>query len=435
LLILSLLLPGAGRAQSFTPTPTPSFTPDTVHLCCVEEALIGSHGSGSAQLNEPAGLCVSGVTVYVADAGNARIQRFLTNGTPVSPPLTGSAPATLVRPFDVRPGAAGELYVTDQGVSPRAVYRVEPGNTISATVFTSPYAIHGVDVDSDGDVYVTYQNAAPPDSVSKFRETAPGLFSQVAVVTAFWEANDVLVVGNGGEFYVADSRNDRVLRYVETSPGSDSYVQAATIVRPCPGDAAPGCVLWPFQLARSGGLFYVTDIGLRTQVFDASWRWLYQCAPPAPLSYNTIGVDADASQRVYTAIRGGASGDVVRKVAPCALLPSPSTPTPTPPAIPTSIPYGCDDSSLPFYAFPNPVRGSTLNLYYEACYGGGAEFQVFNTASDLVLKQTLPGKPGSNRFSIDARRLGTGVYYGQIELPNAVGGRGNAKVTRFAVAR
>jgi len=420
---------------SWTPTATVTFTPDTVNLCCVEEALIGGHGSGVGQLDAPAGLCVSGGILFVADAGNSRIQRYLANGTPVLPPLTGTGPATLVKPFDVCPGLSGQVFVTDQGSSPRAVYRVDLTNSISATVFTSPYFIHGVDVDTDGDVYVSYQNAAPPDSVAKFREFSPGNYAQVAVLTAFDQANDVLAVGNGSELLVADTGNDRVLRYAETSPGSDAYALASVVIPPCPGDPSPGCVRWPYQLARGGGLLHVTDIGFRIQAFDAAGNWLYQCVPPAPLQYGTLGVGVDSLQSVYVAIRGEPGGDVVRKTAPCAVLPSPWTPTATPTAPATQVLGGCDDGDWAFHTYPNPVRGGVLNVYFEACYAGNTEFQVFNAASDLVLKQSLRGRPGPNRFVVDARKLATGVYYAQVEKPNAVGGRGNSRIAKFAVVR
>jgi len=127
-----------------------------------------------AQFDRPAGVAVDSFgTVYVADQGNNRIRKILSNGTVSTLAGSGTAgfadgagvTAQLKTPLGVSVDHAGTVYVADQGN--HRIRKIQPDGTVStlagsgtagfadgvgATVqFDNPY---GVAVDSSGRVYV-----------------------------------------------------------------------------------------------------------------------------------------------------------------------------------------------------------------------------------------------------------------------------------------
>src|SRR6185295_14434689 len=104
----------------------------------------GSAGTGPGQFNIPHGIATQGNTLYVADRGNSRVQRFDLDGR-----YLGEW-TNLGRPFALKV-AAGSLWVA--GMSPTPVMlRVDPatGSVLEQTPATGP---HAIDASESGDLY------------------------------------------------------------------------------------------------------------------------------------------------------------------------------------------------------------------------------------------------------------------------------------------
>jgi DNA-binding beta-propeller fold protein YncE len=96
---------GASQVRVFTPTGVPA-----------PVSTVGAGaGSGSGQLAAPRDAATDGAgNIYVADAGNNRIDRFTPAGAVISPAWAGTSPAAqLVRPIGVKVDASGNVYVAD----------------------------------------------------------------------------------------------------------------------------------------------------------------------------------------------------------------------------------------------------------------------------------------------------------------------------------
>ena len=76
----------------------------------------GSLGSGTTQLEEPAGIATDGSNVYVCDRKNDRIQVYSTSGAHLSSfGTSGSTPSQFDEPRGIWISSGGCLYVSDKG--------------------------------------------------------------------------------------------------------------------------------------------------------------------------------------------------------------------------------------------------------------------------------------------------------------------------------
>jgi sugar lactone lactonase YvrE len=111
--------------------------------------LEGSPGSEPGQFVEPVGLIAhpSG-DIYVADLGNARVQRLSAGGAFVSLwPANSEVSPSLAEPSDVAVGSAGEVYALDAA---GVIYRLEPDGSLAVVVPLAafqPYSPRGLAVD------------------------------------------------------------------------------------------------------------------------------------------------------------------------------------------------------------------------------------------------------------------------------------------------
>lgn len=109
----------------------------------------GGRGSEPGYFDAPIGLAVhpSG-DIYVADMGNARVQRLSADGVFLSLwPRTPAGEWQLVRPSDVAVGGTGEVFALDAA---GAIYRLDPDGNLTEVVSLvqlQAFAPHGLAVD------------------------------------------------------------------------------------------------------------------------------------------------------------------------------------------------------------------------------------------------------------------------------------------------
>ena len=105
----------------------------------------GTGGNSSSQLSSPLGIFVDQNSVlYVADAGNNRIQKWLSGSS------TGTTVGQVGYPTDVSVDIYGTVYATSGG----GLYRFQAGSTVGTLVVTNYQSIFGFKFDSIGNVYL-----------------------------------------------------------------------------------------------------------------------------------------------------------------------------------------------------------------------------------------------------------------------------------------
>ncbi|MBI4482955.1 MAG: NHL repeat-containing protein [Acidobacteria bacterium] len=120
----------------------------------------GRAGQNLGELNGPQGLAVDQAQrVYVAEAGNGRVQVFASTGAPLLALGTEEGPGKLKRPLDVALGKEGNIYVADFDrdailvYDPQGKFLFSWGRHGAAPgEFSAPI---GIAADRAGNVYVT----------------------------------------------------------------------------------------------------------------------------------------------------------------------------------------------------------------------------------------------------------------------------------------
>ena len=179
----------------------------------------GVQGSASGQLNDPEDVAIDAAgNLYVADAGNNRIQKFSPAGKLLAVwggPEGGSTPGMFQRPTGVALDAAGNIYVADsannriQKLSPAGKLLAGAGQVGSGPrQFRGP---HSLAVDAAGNIYVAdfgnnrVQKLAPTSAVlGVWGGTAPGSERRQ------FSGPVGVAVDGAGNVYVADFLNNRV---------------------------------------------------------------------------------------------------------------------------------------------------------------------------------------------------------------------------------
>ncbi len=219
---------GNNRIQKFLPGSTIGIT------------VAGGNGPGNAsnQLISPNGLYVDAAgDIYVADQGNNRVQKFLpgsTNGITVAGGNgAGSASNQLDNPSGLFVDALGNIFIADQNNN--RVQKWSPGATVGITVAggngvgSAANQLNGptsVFVDGSRNIYVA------DDNNNRIQKWAPGATAGITVAAGNGPgagANqlsdpDEVFVDATGNIYVADSLNDRVQ---EWAPGANQGVTVA----------------------------------------------------------------------------------------------------------------------------------------------------------------------------------------------------------------
>ncbi|MES2777521.1 MAG: hypothetical protein V4722_25300 [Bacteroidota bacterium] len=361
---------GNHRVQKFTPGSSAGIT------------VAGGNGSGSAanQLNNPRGVFIDkNGSIYVADAGNNRVQKWVTNAangvTVAGGTGQGAGADQLDFPHGVFVDTLGNVYVAD--ANNNRVQKVAPGSPSGVTVAggngngtasNQLWYASAVYVDAAQNVYV---NDFVNNRVQK------------------WEANGVtgttVAGGNGagnaanqlngprsiyvdcrGDVYVADQNNHRIQKW---SPG---VATASTIAGGNEAGSGPGQLNSPAALnGDSKGNLYVADrLNHRVQQFTLS---------------KSLG---------YTPMQGGAYKAQVNGGA-CCTVTTPQVvinPTSGSPVCPGSNTLFASGNSTPgnTYQWQENSEGSYVFLGNNAIYSG--------TGSDTLILKNAPLSMNGYKF-------------------------------------
>ncbi len=244
----------------------------------------GSEGSGPGQFLRPRGIAVApDGSVYVADSGNHRIQKFTADGQWVTAwgsfggcPEQTPSPGTFCEPWGVAVGPDGAVYVADlwahrvQKFSPDGEFLAQWGFSSNYGADLRPgafYGPRGVAIAPDGTVYVT-------DTGNKRVQvfTADGVYLRMwgSVGSSPGQLNEPvgIALGPDGNLYVADTWNYRVQ---VLDPLGQPVRQW-----PIAGWNNPMAEEKPYLAVDRAGLVYVTDPGhYRVLVFSAEGEYLY----------------------------------------------------------------------------------------------------------------------------------------------------------------
>ena len=208
------------ETQATAPPPAPAAVGPAVAgalpvASYVEALRIGEPGKGDGQLLDPRGVAVDAQGyVYVADTGNARVQKFDQNGRFVAKwGPKGDGDADFVEPVAVAIDRTGNVVVLDAGEG--WIKRFTPDGKLvdklggPAVAFYHP---RGLGIGAQGNVVVADTGGSrlvelgpTGDVVGRYgtRGSAPGQLIEPTDVAA----------GGDGAYYVADSANSKVVRF------------------------------------------------------------------------------------------------------------------------------------------------------------------------------------------------------------------------------
>jgi uncharacterized protein (TIGR03663 family) len=310
---LSLTEPGEELAVVEAPEETGPIDPyATGWQDLAARQVFGSPGTAPGQLQSPRGIKIGpDGFVYVADAGNHRIQEFTADGQFVAAwgrlstleTETGT-PQGFFEPWDVAVAPDGSLYVADTWN--HRIQRLDAeGNVLAFWGLFGQYGIEsavgrgafygprGIAVDSNGNVYVA-------DTGNKRIQvfTPDGQFIRQwgggGALEGYLDEPVGIAIGPGDEVYVADTWNRRVQVFDTTG----NFLRQWPIAGWDTGNPEEK----PYLAVDSQGYVYVTDPGhYRVLVFDRLGNYL--------LSFGKQGAD-ERSFALPTGIAAADDGTV-----------------------------------------------------------------------------------------------------------------------------
>jgi hypothetical protein len=271
----------------------------------------GSQGSGAGQFLNPVGIAVGpNGDVYVADAGNNRIQKFDANGTFLRQWIRGdwdndTTHHDLKNPRGVAVDRLNNVYVVDTG-NKRVQWFADNGSVIqyrgyygkpsdmfgtingAATIRNLDFYVSGTDSLGNGRVWLCHPNDST--SASHWAISSPGL----------------VAADNNGHVYVTDTQGNMLVIFV-----GSGFIEFGT-----PGDST-GQFNGPFGVAVDDSTLsnvYITDAGNnRVQKFridyvngTITYRTQFGSLGTAPNQFNgpmgiALGVNGDYSVYVVDA--------------------------------------------------------------------------------------------------------------------------------------
>jgi predicted membrane-bound mannosyltransferase/DNA-binding beta-propeller fold protein YncE len=282
------------------------------------DKLIGTQGSAQSQMTTPHDLAVApDGSIYVADAGNNRIEHFSAEGTFISTwgvygaanGTIAAAPSTFNDPWGIAVGPDGSVYVSDtwnnrvQKFTAKGDFVKQWGVSGQADTPFALYGPRGIAVDAQGHVYladtgnkriVIYDSDG--NSISQFGSVGsdPGQFNEPVGVA----------VDSSGKVYIADTWNQRVQVMQPDGAGGYSPYKSWDIA----GWYGQSLENKPYIAVDNQGHVFVTDPeGYRVLEFDDQGQFIqfWGDSGSGPDGFNILeGIVADKSDSIWIADSG-----------------------------------------------------------------------------------------------------------------------------------
>ena len=272
----------------------PRATPAAAEPAPVPTSTWGTYGTAAGQFRDPWGVAVAGDEIYVSDSSNHRVQVFDTDGTFLRSWRAPEPYRSTFRPTGIDVDA-GIVYITD--ADDDVVLRFLPDGTALGPFATAvPGGFdHPSGVDARGaDVYVADGGhdrivRVHPDGsfVSAFGTTGSG--------PGELENPGDVAVAPGGDVYVVDSDNSRVQRF--TAEGTFVATFGAVGQGPYGFNA-------PYQLAvdDAGDLYVSDNLNEKVKKYTADGTFLARWDGSAIAHWlSPLGIDVAADGQVYVA--------------------------------------------------------------------------------------------------------------------------------------
>lgn len=414
ILVLVLGFPAIGLAAGDTPTPTATGTPLFTSTptatwtpqagCC--QGVTNLTGQSGHNLNG-AGMAVDTVRhrLYAADFLGNGIQVFDSQTQNPVTFFSAMEPGNLAEPIDVALDGDGNLYVAAEG--DQAVEKYDSNYNFICSIGQSQGATFvGVWADTQS-VY-----ASALDNIIYQYNGSGSTYSLAATFggpTELSHPNELVKVGGG--IYVADTFNERIVRFDAANPSAAPAVVQSSL-------------LYPSGLRTDlAGNFYVTesDNGGATQFVDlynpAFTTLENQCALP-----DAWGPAVNAAGQVFVS---GLNSFSVTVLQGCALE-SALTPTPSYQGL---NPPGTTD----YFIYPSPVRGDQAKVAYTLKASGRVTLTVWNEAGEKAAKVTDAHSAGSQSTAFSVAGWASGVYFCRLTAAYDSGETQKLPVKKFAV--
>lgn len=319
----------------------------------VVTTLAGGNGAGfadgtgaAAKFHEPHGIAVdSSGNVYVADYENNIVRKVSPAGvvttlagtanTPGSAEGQGAA-ARFMSLHGIAVDSSGNVYVADAGN--RAIRKITPGGLVttfagggSSGQFGEP---RGLTIDASGNLYVTDYSAhvifkvTAAGVVSKIAGTSPTPGSTDGTTSALFYAPSGIAVDSANNLYVADTSNNTI-RGISSGGTVSTLAGLAGRSSSADGKGAAARFEEPYAVATDGTYVYVadhTDHSIRKIAADGTVTTLAGKAGSFGSAdgsgsnarfFAPGGIAADSAGTVYVADTGNAT---VRKISSAGIV-------------------------------------------------------------------------------------------------------------------
>jgi YD repeat-containing protein len=266
----------------------------------LHSANLGSSGSEDGDLETPADAVVAeGGDIWVLDRGNSRVQRFGPDGQFVSKfGSAGSGEGQLSSPTAIALDGAGNILVTENG----RVQKFSPSGQ-SLLKFGSPgygenefFLTRGITVGADGTIWVG-------DSQGVKRFTPQGQFIERVGASGTGQLSSAqsLDTAPNGDVYVADSNASRIKVFDEDGDYLRGFGAAGT----APGQFSNATEV---DVDEQGNVWIAEELGDRVQVFTEAGDYVASFGAPGPgaqqLALSEHAGLAVAAGRVWVADAG-----------------------------------------------------------------------------------------------------------------------------------
>lgn len=348
--------------NSPTSSPTPIYESASPLAACNSdfsfERSWGKTGSAQAEFQAPVSIAIDlDGNVHVAELGNERIQKFDSQGLPLTvyPSLQGR----VIKPNGIGLGPRGYIYVADTERQ-RVLFYTKDGveigswnDTGESWMWYKPWGVAGADWATDGTVYVVDKYYC---KVYRFRRTGDYIGSRgyCSSSEGYMQSPRDVAVFHVSRFeypviYIADTGNNRIQK---------RYGNLDWITEWGSSGAGDGQFNQPSAVATDyRGCVYVADTeNHRIQIFDSEGDFVTRFGVQGQGSgqlQSPLGLDVHQDGCVYVADTGN---NRISMFCPQNVLPTytPIPPTPTPTTRPTRTPTPTPTATATATVTPTP---------------------------------------------------------------------------------